>query len=374
MASARPTLSDLLPGLGLLVAIALLARGVAAVVPVPPLLAAVLVGVVLANTVGVPSDFEPGAGTYALWLEVGIVLMGVRVSLDALVAAGPTLLVTVVAVVGFTLVVAESLARGFDLQRRLGSLVAAGASVCGVSAVVAVAGAVRADEEQVAYATSTILVFDAVTLFAYPVLGGVLGLPDRVFGIWAGLTMFSTGPVTAAGFAYSDVAGQWATVAKLARNVLLGGLVVGYSILYADAGPESDATTGFDSSSGSDAGSESPSGAPGEAEVGSAPKAGEEARSRSRASFLRSLWHGFPKFVLGFLTMVVLASAGVFTDAELAHIERAYRWSFLVAFAGLGTSIAADELRETGIRPLAVVALTLGVVSAVSLAVVQFVF
>ncbi|WP_205254495.1 MULTISPECIES: YeiH family protein [Halorussus] len=382
MASARPSPSDLLPGLGLLVAIALLAWGVAAVAPVPELLAAVLVGGVLANTVGVPSDFEPGAGTYALWLEVGIVLMGVRVSLDALVAAGPTLLVTVVGVVGFTLVVAESLARGLDLQRRLGSLVAAGASVCGVSAVVAVAGAVRADEEQVAYATSAILVFDAVTLFAYPVLGGVLGLPDRVFGIWAGLTMFSTGPVTAAGFAYSDVAGQWATVAKLARNVLIGGLVVGYSILYADrspdpdASPESDANTGYDtgSESESDAESESPSGAPTESAVGSAPKAGTESRSRSRASFLRSLWHGFPKFVLGFLAMVVLASAGVFTDAQLTRIERAYRWAFLVAFAGLGTSIAADELRETGIRPLAVVALTLAVVSAVSLAVVHSVF
>ncbi|NHN58875.1 hypothetical protein G9466_07290 [Halorussus sp. JP-T4] len=72
--------------------------------------------------------------------------------------------------------------------------------------------------------------------------------------------------------------------------------------------------------------------------------------------------------------MVVLASAGVFTDAQLTRIERAYRWAFLVAFAGLGTSIAADELRETGIRPLAVVALTLAVVSAVSLAVVHSVF
>ncbi|UPW00285.1 YeiH family protein [Halorussus gelatinilyticus] len=336
-----PSLRDLLPGLAFLVVLALVARGLAAFVPVPALLVAVLVGGALANTVGVPDRFESGVGTYDLWLEVGIVLMGVRVSLDALVEAGPRLLLAVVGVVGFTLAVAELLARGFDLQRRLGSLVAAGASVCGVSAVVAVAGAIRADEEHVAYATSTILVFDALTLFAYPALGQFLGLADRTFGIWAGLTMFSTGPVTAAGFAYSEVAGQWATVAKLTRNVLLGGLVVAYSVVYAEA------------SSGDESG----------------PTA-----AASASSFLRSLWDGFPKFVLGFLSLVALASAGVFTDPQLARIEQAYRAAFLVAFAGLGTSVALSDLRETGVRPLAVLALTLAVVSAVALVVVRFAF
>lgn len=337
---------DLLPGLGLLVALALAARGLAAFVPVPALLLAVLVGGLLANTVGVTDRFASGVETYKLWLEVGIVLMGVRVSLNALVEAGPTLLVTVVGVVGFTVAVAELLARGFDLQRRLGSLVAAGASVCGVSAVVAVAGAIRADEDHVAYATSTILVFDALTLFTYPAVGHALGLPDRVFGVWAGLTMFSTGPVTAAGFAYSEVAGQWATVAKLTRNVLLGGLVVAYSVVYA----------------GSASGDESA--------VGSASDGG----SVSAASFLRSLWDGFPKFVFGFLALVALASAGAFTDPQLARIEQAYQAAFLVAFAGLGTSVALADLRETGVRPLAVLALTLAVVSAVALVVVRVVF
>ncbi|WP_135854466.1 YeiH family protein [Halorussus salinus] len=350
------SLGDLLPGLALLVALALVARGLAAFVPVPALLLAVLVGGLLANTVGVPDRFESGVGTYNFWLEVGIVLMGVRVSLDALVEAGPTLLVTVVGVVGFTLVVAELLARGFDLQRRLGSLVAAGASVCGVSAVVAVAGAIRADEEHVAYATSTILVFDALTLFTYPAVGHALGLADRVFGVWAGLTMFSTGPVTAAGFAYSEVAGQWATVAKLTRNVLLGGLVVAYSVVYAGSGSGDESAVG----SGSDD----------ESAVGSPSGDG----SASAVSFLRSLWDGFPTFVLGFLALVVLASAGVFTDPQLARIEEAYRAAFLVAFAGLGTSVALGDLRETGVRPLAVLALTLAVVSAVVLVVVRVVF
>ena len=332
------SLRTLLPGIGFLALLAGVAHIVETITPIHSLLAAILLGAVVANVVGLPAVFRPGADTYKLWLEVGIVLMGVRISLDTILESGPALLVAVVGVVAFSLVVVESLARGlFGLQDRLGSLLAAGTSVCGVSAVVAVAGAVRADETDVAYATSTILVFDALTLFAYPALGHVLGLPDRVFGIWAGLSMFSTGPVTAAGFAHSEVAGQWATVTKLARNVLLGGLVVGYSLLYAE-------TSSADSSSG------------------------------GWTATLRSLWDGFPKFVLGFVSLVLVASSGALADADLARIGEAYHWAFLVAFAGLGTSIEIRELRGTGVRPLALVGVALVVVSAVSLVLVRVVF
>ena len=156
----------------------------------------------------------------------------------------------------------------------------------------------------VAYATSTILVSDAVTLSAYPALGHLFGLPDRVFGVWAGLSMFSVGAVTAAGFAHSEIAGQWATVTKLARNVVLGALVVGYSLLYAETGTDS-----------------------------------------GRAKTLENLWEAFPKFFLGFVSLAVLASSGVLGDADVARIEEASQWAFLVAFAGFGTSIEVAELR-----------------------------
>jgi uncharacterized integral membrane protein (TIGR00698 family) len=324
----------LVPGIALLVVVGGIARVVGEATPLHSLLAAILLGALVANAVGLPRIFDPGTDTYQLWLEVGIVLLGVRISLDAVLGAGAALLLAVVGVVSVSLLVVETLSRSvFGLRNRLGSLLAAGASICGVSAVVAVAGAVQADEEQVAYAVSTILVFDAITLFAFPALGYVLGLPERVFGVWAGLSMFSTGPVTAAGFAHSEVAGQWATLTKLTRNVLLGGIVVAYSVLYAETGT----------------------------------------RSGGRAT-IRSLWDNFPKFVLGFVSLVVLANSGVLADADVARVEVAYQWAFLVAFAGLGTSIEAEELRGTGFRPLALVGVALAVVSAVSLAVVQVAF
>ena len=204
------------PGLLLLIAVGGLGQLIGATTPLHSLLAAIVVGILLTNSVDVPAVCEAGVGTHKLWLEVGIVLMGVRIALDSVLSASGVLLLAVFGIVAFSLIVTETLARRyFGLQCRLGSLLAAGTGICGVSAVIAIAGSIRADEDQIAYATSTILIFDAITLFAYPFVGQLLGLPSREFGVWAGISMFSTGSVTAARFAYSDIAGQWATVTKL---------------------------------------------------------------------------------------------------------------------------------------------------------------
>lgn len=316
-------------GVTVLVVLALVARVGSKYIPhVNALVLAVTIGIVIANTVGLPDSFKPGADTHKLWLKAGIVLMGARVSLSMLLNAGVELAVLVLAVVAGTILIVETLASSvFDIHRKLGSLLAAGAGVCGVSAAVGVAGSIHADENHLAYAAGTILLFDVVTLFVYPVVGGLLGLSDRVFGVWAGLTMFSTGPVTAAGFAFSETAGRWATVTKLTRNLLLGVLIGMYSIRYANA--DSDAF--------------SP----------------------------RSLWSTFPKFVLGFFAVVVLTSSTLVSDGFTTQLTQAYRWLFLLAFVGLGLSIDIDDLTDTGITPIALLFVTLVVVSVISLIAVR---
>ena len=188
---------------------------------------AVAVGAGLANAVGVPERLRSGVETHMIWPGAGIVLMGASVSVEAIVAGGPTILALVLGVVAGTTVFVELVARNvFDLRERLGSLLAAGTGICGVSAVVAVARSIDADEESIAYAAGTVLLFDAVTLVAYPAIGTLLSVPDRMFGVWAGLSMFSTGPIVAAGFAYSETAGQWATITELARNALIEAVVI----------------------------------------------------------------------------------------------------------------------------------------------------
>lgn len=322
----------LLPGVFALCLGALLARGLALSLGVNNLLLAIALGVVATNVVGVPARLEPGIGTHKLWLGAGIVLMGASISVETVLEVGGRVFLVVIAVATLTLIVVELLARNvFGLAERLGSLLAAGASICGVSAVVAVAGAVSAREEQVAYAAATVLLFDAITIAVYPIVGDLLALPSTVFGIWAGVSMFSTGPVVAVGFAHSEVAGQWATMTKLSRNALIGVVVLAYASYYARAGD------------------------------GDTPS-------------VRTLWAEFPKFVVGFLALAAVSSLGVFSTAQQASLEHAYNWLFLLAFVGLGTEIQLGELRQTGVMPAFVVLLSLLIASSLSLLILLVLF
>ncbi|MEF8842022.1 MAG: putative sulfate exporter family transporter [Haloarculaceae archaeon] len=315
----------LLPGTVVLFVLGVVALGITALAPVGSHLVVVIgLGVLVANTVDVPTWARPGVGTYDRWLEIGIVLMGVTVGLEQVLGAGDRVLLVVGLTVCTTVVTVEVLSRAvFDVPEKVGSLLAAGSGVCGVSAITAVAGSIDPDERDIAYAAATVLLFDAVTLVVYPLVARLLGLSDVVFGVWAGATMFSTGPVTAAGVAYSQTAGEWAVIVKLVRNALIGVVAIGYALYYARRGAA-------------------------EATVGSKPL---------------YLWRTFPKFVLGFVLLMVLGSAGVFSAEQTAALETASGWSFLVAFAGLGLGIDVSEFRDMGVEPVGVVLTTLLLVS-----------
>ncbi|WP_255197712.1 YeiH family protein [Halorarius litoreus] len=322
--SIRARATRIAPGIALMGGIAVASHAVAAVTPLSALIVAVATGVVVANFVGTPAVVRPGLDSHKLLLETGIVLLGARLSLAELAGIGPTVVALAAGVVLFGVVYTETLSRFvFGLGDRTGSLLAAGASVCGVSAVVAVAGSIDAAEREIAYAAATVLVFDAVTLVTFPVAAELLGLSGETFGIWAGLSMFSTGPVAAAGFAYSQTAGQWATLTKLVRNAFIGLLVIGYSATY---------TKG--------------------------------------SGNVTTAWNRFPKFIAGFVLVVVVANLGLVSAGQRATLVTASDWLFALAFAGLGFEITVGEMVDTGVRPLLLVLVHLLTVSALSLVVV----
>nr|WP_231852364.1 putative sulfate exporter family transporter [Haloquadratum walsbyi] len=329
-------LRRLAPGLGVLFALGLLARGITAIIPIGSHLIVVIgLGVFMANTLGIPDWAVAGVKTHSLWLEVGIILMGVTIAFQQVVDAGLQVLLIVGVAVCATVLVVEVLAREFfDIPEKIGSLLAAGSGICGVSAVAAVAGSIKPDQQQIAYAAATVLLFDAITLIIYPTVGHLLGLSDFVFGIWAGTTMFSTGPVTAAGFAYSRNAGEWAVLVKLTRNAFIGVVVIGYVLYYSRRG-STDATVDHT---------------------------------------WRYLWESFPKFIIGFVVLMILGSAGVLSDTQITALDNASNWLFLVAFAGLGLSIDIGELRESGIKPVGVVSISLLLVSGLTLSALLYLF
>jgi uncharacterized integral membrane protein (TIGR00698 family) len=274
---------------------------------------AIVLGLVISNSVGVPRVFQPGVATYEFWLKAGIVLLGSRFLLGDILHLGGISLLLVAIALTLSLTFMHLLGRVFRLKPKLTSLLAVGSSICGVSAIIAAKPAIDADDEDASYAIAAILALGALSLFTFPLIGHSLHLSDKAYGLWAGLAVDNTAEATAAGALFSDAAGKVAVLAKTTRNALIGFVVLGYAIYWASRGQAQ--------------------------EVG------------SKAEFL---WRKFPKFVLGFLLISLLATLGFFTKPQLTSLANLSRWAFLLTFAGVGLRTSFRELGKQGWRPFAV--------------------
>src|ERR1700677_3947974 len=274
---------------------------------------AILLGLAISNTVGVPALFRAGVATYEFWLKVGIELLGARFLIGDVLHLGGISLGLVLIEITLSLVFMTLLGRKFKLRPKLITLLAVGSSICGVSAIIATQGAIDADEEDSSYAIAAILLLGAISLFLFPLIGHFLHLSDHAYGLWAGLAVDNTAEATAAGASYSDAAGKVAVLAKTCRNATIGFVVLGYAIYWASKG--------------------------------------QAAEVKNKGAFL---WRKFPKFVLGFLLISLLATVGFFTKPQLAAVGNLSRWAFLLTFAGVGLRTNLRELSKQGARPLIV--------------------
>ncbi len=290
---------------------------------------AIVFGLIVANTVGVPKIFQAGVATYEFWLKAGIVLLGVRFLLGDVLKLGGASLVMVAVELTVSIALMTVLGRVFRLDPKLTSLLAIGSSICGVSAIIAAKGAIEAKDEDASYAIAAILALGAISLFAFPVIGHWLAMSDHAFGLWAGLGVDNTAEATATGALYSDTAGKFAVLAKTTRNATIGFVVLGYAIYWASRGS-----------------------------------------ARQISDKTAFLWQKFPKFVLGFLLISFLATAGAFSREQITSLANLSRWAFLLTFAGVGLRTDFRELRKQGVRPFivgaigeaAIAILTLGLV------------
>jgi uncharacterized integral membrane protein (TIGR00698 family) len=274
---------------------------------------AIIFGLVVSNTVGIPAIFRRGVETYEFWLKAGIVLLGVRFLLGDVVKLGGVSLACVALELAAAIVLMTALGRAFGLSPKLISLLAIGSSICGVSAIIAAKGAIDADDEDASYAMAAILALGAVSLFVFPLIGRALGMSDHAYGLWVGLAVDNTAEATAAGALYSDAAGKFAVLAKTARNATIGFVVLGYALYWVRQNQGK--------------------------EIG------------NKAAFL---WQKFPKFVLGFIVISALATAGSFTKAQVDDLANLSRWAFLLTFAGVGLRTNIRDLMKQGWRPLVV--------------------
>ncbi|MGC2527824.1 MAG: putative sulfate exporter family transporter [Candidatus Acidiferrum sp.] len=274
---------------------------------------AILLGLVISNTIGVPEIFRSGVATYEFWLKAGIVLLGARFLLGDILKLGGVSLVLVAIEISGAIAFMTFLGRAFHLKPKLTSLLAVGSAVCGVSAIIAAQGAIEADEEDSSFSIAAILALGALALFTFPLIGHALHLGDRAYGIWAGLAVDNTAEATAAGALYSDAAGELAVLVKSTRNAMIGFVVLAYAIYWASQG--------------------------------------QAKTVRNKAAFL---WQKFPKFVLGFLLISVLATYQFFNKDQVGALANLSRWAFLLTFAGVGLRTNFRDMRKQGLRPFAV--------------------
>jgi len=274
---------------------------------------AILIGLIISNTIGVPAIFRAGIATYEFWLKAGIVLLGARFLIGDVLKLGGLSLVLVFIEITLSLAFMTVLGRAFKLKPKLITLLAVGSSICGVSAIIATQGAIDADEEDSSYAIAAILALGAISLFTFPLIGHWLHLTDRGYGLWAGLAVDNTAEASAAGALFSDAAGKVAVLAKTCRNAMIGFVVLGYALYWASNG--------------------------------------QAAKVENKVAFL---WSKFPKFVLGFLLISLLASIGFFAKPQITAIGNLSRWAFLLTFAGVGLRTNLRELGKQGVRPFAV--------------------
>ena len=219
------------PGL-LLVGIAVvLAFALGEVVDVSPLVGGVVLGVIVANVGLLRPALAPGL-TFATkrLMRAGVIMLGLRLSLDQVRDLGLIGALAVVAVVVASFFGIQGLARLMGVRAGLGLLVATGYSICGASAVAAMEPLADADEEEVAYAIGLVTLCGSLSIIVLPAIGHAIGLGVEQFGTWAGAGVHDVGQVTATASAYAEASLAPALLVKLTRVVLLAPMVAGVGL------------------------------------------------------------------------------------------------------------------------------------------------
>ncbi len=310
--------------------------------PVSPILLAIVLGLMLGNLVAVPQEYDAGLRWCArLVLRIGIVLLGLRLSLSAVGAIGWAALPLVVICITAGLLIVLTAGRLLGLSSRLAGLIAVGTGICGVSAIAATAPAIDAEDDEVSYAIGCITLFGLIALLTYPWLSHAVfaGNADRV-GLYLGTAVHDTSQVTGAALLYS----QWydapralevATVTKLLRNLFIAVVVPLMALSFR--------------------------------------------RRSGDATKLPRWWRAVPVFVLLFIAMVVLRTVGdwgerafgLLPHEQWKHLlgwsQQATALCLTLAMAAVGTGTRLSRLRRLGLRPLA-----LGLVAAAAVGLISF--
>lgn len=251
-------------------------------------------------------------------LQYAVILLGFGMNLSQILSKGAQSLPIIVATISTSLVIAFVLCRVMNVPGKIATLVGVGSSICGGSAIAATAPVIDADDREIAQAISVIFLFNVIAALVFPTLGGMLGLTNEGFGLFAGTAINDTSSVTAAASAWDSMHPganvlESATVVKLTRTLAIIPITLVLACW----------------------------------QMHLARKAGGDAKSTF------SLKRAFPMFVLFFVLASVITTVLQLPASVTAPIKELSKFFIVMAMAAIGFNTDIVELVKKGGKPIA---------------------
>ena len=308
-----------IPGFFIALLVALLARHLESLLPLPLIgssVIALFIGIGL-NYIKKPSKII-GIGlnfTSKTILKFSIILLGASLSIGTILNVGRLSL----AVMFFTLITCFGggyfVGKWLGLDWKLSNMISAGTGICGGSAIAAMAPVIEAEDKDIAYAMSATFIFDMIMIVLFPLMGRALGLSDMAYGLWTGTAVNDTSSVVAAGYAFSEAAGDFATMVKLTRTLSIIPTVLVFSLINIRLNNK---------------------------------KLKENASGYGQVK-ITSL---FPWFILAFVGMAIINSLGFIPITVSTSMKSLSKFLMVSALAAIGMNTDFREMKKSGISPM----------------------
>lgn len=310
----------LVPGFALALVIAAVAKLIESILPIHLIGASVIalfIGMLI-NHFWKPGQIFSGGlkFTSKRILKFAIILLGASLNISIVLEVGKMSLCVMV----FTLLtcfgIGHFVGKALKINWKLSNLISAGTGICGGSAIAAIAPVVDADDSDIAYAMSATFLFDMAMIVLFPIVGQAMGLSDMAYGLWAGTAVNDTSSVVAAGYAFSEAAGDFATMVKLTRTLSIIPTVIAFALINAHLKRREAGANG----------------------------------GKVKAKF--SLTKIIPWFILGFLALAVINSFGVIPAFVGSGMKDISKFLMVAALAAIGLNTSFKDMKKSGFAPM----------------------
>ena len=247
-------------------------------------------------------------------LKAAIVLLGASLSINTIMSVGKMTFFVMIFTFAMCFGGGYFIRKLFGLNWKLSNLISAGTGICGGSAVAAIAPVIEADDKDIAFAMSSTFLFDMVMVALYPLMGKALGMSDIAYGIWAGTSVNDTASVVASGYAFSEAAGDFATMVKLTRTIAIIPTVLVFAY------------------------------------IGTRMKQRQmqTANGGKKVNILKIV----PWFIGGFLVLAVVNSVGLIPTAVSGVMKGASKFLMVTALAAIGLGTSITDFKKAGLAPM----------------------